>query len=341
MKQKIQKLNTAIIGCGSISSMHEAAILNSGRANLVAVCDIDDSKAGKMAQKHNCKTFSDYKLLLEMEEIDVVHICTPHYLHAQMAIDAMRAGKHVLTEKPMAITVSDAEEMIRVSRQTGRVLGVSFQNRFNKTSRRVKELIESKQVGSVLGARAFLTWHRDKAYYSSGEWRGRWQTEGGGVLINQTIHTLDLLQWFMGDIDRLKATVDTRILNDVIEVEDTAEATIKFKSGAKAFVYATNGYPVDSPVILELACEKAVIRMEGDVTIRYSNGEVESISDVEKAQGEKAYWGCSHKELVQDFYTKLINGQHFEIDAEEGVKALKMVRAIYKSHKIHEYVELG
>lgn len=337
----MKKLNSAIIGCGSIASMHEAAILSCHNANLYAVCDIDSSKTLEMKQKHRCQEFSQYQELLESDTIDVVHICTPHYLHAPMAIEAMKAGKHVLTEKPMAISVSDALEMVRVSKQTGRMLGVSFQNRFNNTSRRVKEILNTGKTGRVLGARAFITWHRGAEYYSRDKWRGKWETEGGGLLINQAIHTLDLLQWFMGDIDTIKASIDTRLLKNVIEVEDTAEATIKFKSGATAFFYATNGYPLDSVVMLEIVCEKAVIRMEGGVTIKYSNGDIEHILDDEKAKGEKAYWGCGHKTLVHDFYKKLLEGQHFELDGNEALKAIKIVNAMYVSHKIKDYVEVG
>ncbi|HEY5561686.1 MAG TPA: Gfo/Idh/MocA family oxidoreductase [Clostridiaceae bacterium] len=337
----MKKLNSAIIGCGSISSLHIDAIVKSEKTNLYAVCDVDGDKALEVAGKYGCKSFLDYKEMLKDENIDVVHICTPHYLHAPMAIEAMKAGKHVLTEKPMAIATLDAEEMIKVSQSTGKQLGVCFQNRFNTTSQKIKEILDSGKVGKILGGMAFVTWHRDESYYNSGAWRGTWNQEGGGVLINQAIHTLDLLQWFMGDVSKIKATVDTRMLKDVIEVEDTAEATIIFRSGANALFYATNCYCIDAPVRIELVCEKAKIRLEEDLTIKYDNGEIEYFTDADKATGEKAYWGCGHKVLINDFYNKLLDGKDFDIDGKQGIKVVKLFNAIYKSNKVKEFVRIA
>lgn len=334
----MKKLNAAVIGCGSISPNHLETLLNCQDANLIAVCDIDEQKVRKASQKYNCKAYTDYKEMLKYEDIDVVHICTPHYLHAPIAIEAMKAGKNVLTEKPMAISISDAKEMINVSKETDMKLGVCFQNRYNTTSIRIKELIESGRVGSVIGGKASVTWHRDEVYYASAEWRGTWDKEGGGVLINQAIHTLDLLQWLIGDIDKVKGTIDTRLLNKFIEVEDTAEATILFKNKATVLFYATNCYAVNSPVEIELICEKAIINLRDDLTVTYKNGEIEKVNDKVKATGEKAYWGIGHSLLINDFYKKLLNGEEISVNCEEGIKAIQMFNAIYTSNKTKEYV---
>ena len=336
----MEKLGVGIIGCGAIHSLHADAVMNSGLTKLTAVADIDEKRAVEASKKYGCKYFNDYKELLKQKDIYAVHICTPHYLHAPLAIEAMRAGKHVLTEKPIGINICDAREMIKVSAETGKKLGVCFQNRYNTTSEKIKEVITSGKAGKILGGKAFVTWHRDEKYYANGAWRGTWDKEGGGVLINQSIHTLDLLQWFMGDIHSIKASIDTRLLEKVIEVEDTAEALIKFKSGAIALFYATNCYVTDSPVEIELVCEKALIRLGTELTIQYSDGEIEHVSDADKATGDKAYWGCSHKLLIRDFYNKLINKQDFEIDGLQGIIALKLIDAIYKSNRIKEYIEL-
>lgn len=191
----MKKLNSAIIGCGSIHTVHAEALVSSAHANLYAVCDIDEARASNSAEKYNCRAFSDYHEMLNDSNIDVVHICTPHYLHAPMAIAAMKSGKHVLCEKPIATSTGDAEEMIRVSRETGKKLGICFQNRYNTTSQKIKDTLVSGKAGKILGAKAFVTWHRDKSYYDSGEWRGTWEKEGGGVLImgdgdNYSIHGL-------------------------------------------------------------------------------------------------------------------------------------------------------
>ncbi len=327
----MNRLNAAIIGCGAIHGNHANPIISCPEANLVAVCDINEEKARAVAEKYNCRFYTDYKEMLDQADIDVVHICTPHYVHAPMAVDAMRKGKHVLTEKPMAMTPEEAREMIRVSEETERVLGVCFQNRYNATSVKIKELLESGKAGRILGAKAFVTWHRDEKYYTESGWRGTWETEGGGVLINQAIHTLDLLQWFLGDIESIHANVDTRLLKGVIAVEDTAEATIRYRNGASALFYATNCYPANSPVEIEIICENATIKLSDQLTIKYKDGETETVSEENPKTGEKSYWGSSHKYLIHDFYKKLSEGAPFGIDGKAGIKALEMIRAIYVS----------
>ena len=335
------KLRAAIVGCGAIYTNHAEALTNNDNIELVCVCDINEEKAANAADKYKCRYYTDYNEMLKTEKLDVVHICTPHYLHASMSITAMQSGKHVLTEKPMAISVSDARSMIDVSKKTGKRLGVCFQNRFNATSVRIKEAIDSGEVGKVIGAKGLVTWHREAPYYVNSGWRGSWETEGGGVLINQSIHTLDLLQWFLGDINYIKGSVDTRLLEEVIEVEDTAEATIKFKTGATAIFYATNCYATDSPVELEIICEKAVLKLNGDLIIKYKNGETSCTTDAFKATGEKAYWGSGHKLLINNFYKKLIDNTVFSINGEQAITAVQMIRAIYKSQKEKQYVKLS
>lgn len=329
----------AIIGCGAIHSVHADAIISCPNTKLAAVVDIDPEKAKASSEKYNCRYYMDYEEVLKDKSIDAVHICTPHYLHAPMALAAMEHGKHVLVEKPMAIKPEDARKMIAKSEATGMSLGICFQNRYNSNSVRIKKFVDSGEGGRILGARAFVTWDRDENYYASAAWRGTWAMEGGGVLINQSIHTLDLLQWFIGDIEKLKASIDTRRLKGVIEVEDTAEAAITFKDGATALFYATNCYCANSPIMLELVLEKALIRLEDDLSIKHENGNIERYSELDTATGEKAYWGCSHTKLITDFYSKLAAGNKFQVDGSEAIKAIKILDAIYSSHKSGQYVE--
>lgn len=324
-------LNAAIIGCGSIYGNHAEAIAGLRASRLYAVCDTDRKRAGDAAHRYDCSFFTDYRLMLEDKNIDVVHICTPHYLHSAMAIDAMKSGKHVLTEKPMAVSVEEALEMNRVSRETGMTLGVCFQNRYNATSLRIKEVLQSGKAGRLLGAKAIVTWNRKGKYYTESDWRGKRETEGGGVLINQSIHTLDLMQWFMGDIDGIQAHVDIRLLRGIIDVEDTADATISFANGSSLLFFATNNYVTDAPVEIEIICEKAVIRLMEKLTIKYSDDTVEEVQETDKVTGEKAYWGCSHKYLIQDFHNSLLEGRTFDLTGEQGITAIKIIDAIYKS----------
>jgi len=336
----MKQLKAAIIGCGSISSVHADSIRKSGKAELAAVCDIDTQRMDMAVQKYHTKGYENYKDVLSDQSIDVVHICTPHYLHSQIALEALKAGKHVLTEKPMAISTGAAGEMIDISNKTGKRLGVCFQNRYNTTSVKIKELLKSGKAGRIIGGKAFVTWFRTDKYYTESGWRGTWEKEGGGVLINQSIHTLDLLQWFMGDVESIKANVDTRKLKDVIEVEDTADVYIKFKNNATALFYATNCYVQNSPVEIEIVCENAVLKLCQDLEIKYKDGTVEKVADVDRLTGEKAYWGSGHSALIDDFYSKIISGEDFPIDGCEGIKTIKIIEAIYKSSRNREFVFL-
>lgn len=330
---------TAIIGCGVIHSLHADALANYPHADLKTVVDTDAEKAEASARKYGCKALTDYRDALSDPEIDVVHICTPHYLHAPMAIEAMKAGKHVLTEKPMAISVEDCMKMRSISAETGRQLGVCFQNRYNTTSRYIKMLLESGKAGGIIATKASVTWLRGRDYYGSAPWRGTWAQEGGGVLINQAIHTLDLLRWFAGQAVKIKGNTDTRFLEDIIEVEDTAEATILFENGARGFFFATNGY-ANTPVELQLVCESVVMTLAGDLIVKYKSGESEIITDVHPKTGEKAYYGAGHAALIEDFYDSLLAGKPFAVDGSQGIETIRLIDALYKSSKSRAWVEL-
>lgn len=325
------RFNTAIIGCGTVYNVHADALASNPNTRLTAVADIDAARASAAAQKYGCRAYDDYREVLSDPTVDSVHICTPHHLHCAMAIEAMNAGKHVLSEKPMAISVEECEEMIKTSGRTGRQLGICFQNRYNTTSLYIKQLLQSGKTGRILTAKASVTWLRERDYYAGSAWRGKWSTEGGGVLINQAIHTLDLLQWFIGKPIRIKGNTDTRFLKDVIEVEDTAEATILFDSGIHAFFYATNGY-AGSPVELEVVCENAVLKLsDSSLTVNYSNGDTESVSDIHPKTGEKAYYGTGHAILIDNFYISLLEGKPFAVDGGQAIEAIRLIRALYRS----------
>lgn len=322
--------NAVIIGCGAISDIHIKAIEKLDNVKLYGLVDINVEKVNALSIQHNCKAFYNYIDALNDSEIDVVHICTPHYLHSQMAIDALRADKNVVLEKPLAISMKDAYEVIKTAEVSGKMLGVCFQNRYNTTSLKIKELLSSGIVGKVKGAKAFVTWHRNADYYTSSGWRGKWATEGGGVLINQSIHTIDLLLWFLGDVTHFSGKISTRLLNDFIEVENTAEALISFKDDVNALFYATTCYCDDSPVEIEILCEKARIKLSNNLVITYNDGSSEESSDIDLNTGGKSYWGSSHLSLISDFYDCLANKRPFDIPGEEAIKALSVVLGIYE-----------
>ena len=326
-------LNAGIIGLGSISRVHLAALKDMPQARIAAVCDIDPNKLSAAKEATGADAYSDWKELLRRDDIDIVHVLTPHYLHAPMSIAALKAGRHVLTEKPMASEINDALEMIRVSDTAKGTLNVIFQNRYNASTVELKRLIDSGETGRLIGARAMICWHRTAPYYTQSPWRGRWDTEGGGALINQSIHTLDLLSYLGGPIRRVKGHISTDLLADAIEVEDNAHAVFEYESGATGVIYATNNYAADAPIVLEMVFENAAYQLWAEKLFKVEDGVPRLVARGEDAKelGEKSYWGASHKIQIGKVYDSILSGCRFEIDGRSAFGALALVKGIYES----------
>jgi predicted dehydrogenase len=322
-------LRVGLIGCGDISPMHLDAIAGNTDATLVAVADCDQAAAATAAGQYGGRIYSELPTMLAQEALDVLHVCTPHNLHAPMTIAALRAGVNVVLEKPVATTVADAEQIAAAAEASSATVGVCFQNRYNTTSKHIKDLLDSGSLGAVLGGRASVTWFRDAAYYARRPWRGSWAEAGGGVLITQAIHTLDLLQWFLGDVEEVRGTASRLALDGVIEVEDTAAIRLTHAGGIRSIFYATNGYCDNAPVTLELRTERAVLRLDGDLTIAWSDGRAEIVQETQPGSGQRSYWGDSHRFLIADFYRTVRAGQRFWITAEEATKTLRILDAVY------------
>lgn len=308
-------MRSAVIGAGVIGSVHIQILSELG--TLAAVCDIDSSKL----EKYGCPVYTDYKTMLDEIKPDVVHICTPHYLHAEMIVRALDKNINVLCEKPLCISRGQIKDVLEAEKRSKARLGVCLQNRYNKENVFVKEYLADK---NVICATATVAWHRTKEYYDSGDWRGRYATEGGGVLINQALHTLDLLQYFAGMPETLTASVSNLTLRDCIEVEDTAVI-----HGGKITLFASNGCASDMPVTVTVRTDKDVIQIyPGAVLI---NGALQDIEKAtEKALGKECY-GSSHATLIKDFYRHIGSGKPFPIDGEEASKVVKLVLASYES----------
>ena len=234
-----EKIRTAVIGIGKVTEFHAAALSRLGMSNFTAVCSSSMEKAEFFAKKHNIRGYTDVADMVAKEKIDVAIICTPHPFHLAPAVAAMKAGAHVLIEKPFASSLEDCDAMLAASGKYKRQIGVICQRRWYKPVQRVREAIDQGKIGRpVFGTVNMLGW-RDEAYYNSDPWRGSWDGEGGGVLVNQAPHQLDLLQWFMGEIDELYG-VWSNLNHPYIEVEDTANAIIRFKSGAIGNIIVSN-----------------------------------------------------------------------------------------------------
>lgn len=341
----MDRLGAAIIGCGNIHKVHAEAIKNSEYADLIAVVDIDEQKAKSSAELYDCRYYIDYKEMLKDKNISVVHICTPHYLHVPMAIEAIKAGKHVLTEKPVGMNVKEINEMVETADKYGKFVGAAFQNRFRDNSVKAKEILENGQLGDIKAIKAFVTWHRDGAYYTKSDWRGKYATEGGGVMINQAIHTIDLMQWLVGEVESIKGHIDTRVLEKVIEVEDTAEATLFYKNGAVGIFYATNCYSINSGVEIEIVCSDGILKINDDELILSKAGiNTTLISNMKEQNSEKiykSYWGNNHNKLIAQFYNCILSGKKAGYtSAKDGIPSIKIIEAIYKSSKENVRVNL-
>jgi len=327
----MSKIGVGIIGCGSIFGVHADAVKKSWIAELKAVADIKESAAKEAAIRHGCDFYTDYRIMLKDPGIQAVHICTPHHLHASMAIDALRAGKHVLTEKPVAIDAADAAEMVETARTCGKHLAVCFQNRFNQTSVKAREVIDSGMLGRIKGIKGIVTWYRDGSYYTKSGWRGDRERAGGGVLITQALHTLDLMQWFCGEAERIMGHADNRCFRSVIEVEDTAEATIWFKNGARGIFYATVCHTDNSPVVIEIHCEKGSLTIWDGELYLARDDKRELLARDQLASGEKAYWGLSHEKLIRHFYECILQDKADYISVPDAYVSVEMAMGIYES----------
>ena len=326
-------LRVALAGCGDISGVHLDAILADPEVEAVGVCDVHEGRRAAAAERAGCPGFSDLTALLDAAGPDVVHVCTPHHLHAGMAAECLARDVSVLLEKPVAHTLADGERLARTAERSAGVLGVCFQNRYNDTARALRELLDRGELGRVLGGRASVTWSRDAAYYSSREWRGRWATAGGGVLMNQAIHTLDLLQWYLGPVDDVRGTAATLALPGVIEVEDTAALRLRHRTASgdpvTSVFHATNGDFQNAPVRVEISTERAELRLDTDLTVNHRDGRVEVVRPAASAAGARAYWGLSHGLLIDDFYRHVRAGKHFWIDAAAACETLRVIDAVY------------
>lgn len=342
----MKKYKVAIIGCGNIFPMHAASIQLTGISEVTAVCDIKEDRAKMYAEKYNCSWYTDYEKMIDEADIDVVHICTPHYLHPPMGIYAANAGKSVLTEKPMGISYDEAREMVEACERNGVALGVIFQNRYNPGSQLIKNALTDGSLGQVLGGKCSVTWKRTDEYYSKSDWKGTWEKEGGGVLIDQAIHTMDLMRWFVDeDVEYVDAQIGNRA-HEMIRVEDSVEGVVKFKNGVFTGFYAINYYSYDAPVEIEIHCVKGIAKMAADrATIKYNDG-TEITRDknpnevVDYGEGVKIYWGVSHSKQIRDFYQALQEGRAPYIDGRDALKTQEMVDCIYRSGKENKRIYL-
>lgn len=317
-----------IIGCGTILSVHIDAIKEVEWIRIKTVCDIDEALAKRVALDQECDYTTDYLDILNDDSIEMVHILTPHYLHVPMAIEALNHGKHVILEKPVGIKVDELRHLLEVQERTGLSVGVTLQNRFNETTIKMKEYVDSNILGDFKGAKGILTWCREADYYDQSSWRGRLETEGGGLLINQAIHTIDLMEYIGGPIKLVSGAV-MNVNHPNIEVEDSANLFFTYESGASGIFLGSNNHRDNSPVELEFIFEKGTLKLEGrDLKLIVDNETKVIASDIPK-NGAKSYWGSSHKLIIKDIYKSISNETEPFVRLKDGVRATELILSCY------------
>lgn len=318
----------AVIGCGAICGNHIKAIQAAGQT-LCALCDIVPSHAEEKIEKYGLNDipiYTDYQTLLETEQPDAIHICTPHYLHAPMAIAALEKNIHVLCEKPLCISLEQLSDLRQAVKSSQAQLGVCHQNRYEENMRRLKDMADGKATAAF----GSVVWKRGADYYNSAEWRGTWGQEGGGVMINQALHTLDLMQWICGFPTHVIAHTSNDLLQGVIEVEDTASACFECENGVRFNFFATNTATASLPVQIQIQLNTGdLIDVQNE---QFCLNHELLASKNEVSMVGKHVWGDGHKALIRDFYDHVSANQPFPIGFDEGEKVIRIILAMYASN---------
>lgn len=331
-----------LIGCGRIARNHLKAIASLDNAHLTAVCDIVDERLAEAKEQYRCRTYVDYREMLKDPDIEIVSICTPSGLHARPAIDAMNAGKHVLVEKPMAMSLQEAGAMIAAAEKNKVLLGVVHQNRFNKAIVKLRQALEEGRFGKLTHGAMTVRWHRDKNYYDQAPWRGTW-AQDGGCLMNQSIHNIDLLQWMLGPVESVFAYTATNARE--IEGEDAAVAVLKFRNGAFATIEAsTTVYPRNLEETLHIFGTTGTAGIGGVAVNKVESWRFEGVDEAavlaDQDKEPPNVYGFGHYDIIKDFVAALEGGRQPAVPGEEGCKALEIILAIYHSVKYREEVKL-
>lgn len=320
-----------IVGCGGIARVHAQSLKKLPGIDLRSFADIRPERSAAFAKEYGGTAYPGLTEMLDAEELDVLHICTPHALHVPMAAEAAGRGIQVFSEKPAAVNGAQMDELLEAAKKVH--IGVCFQNRYNDNVLYTQKAIAEGEAGKIIGARAFVTWMRNAPYYTESGWRGTVALEGGGALINQSVHTLDLLTVFLGDPIEAEATMANHHLKSVIEVEDTVEAYIRFEHATAGF-YATTAYCTDAPVIIEIVCEKKTFRLEGsELLIKENGGSFEPVQMAEKEALGKSYWGTGHLTCIGNFYASLRGEEEYRVKLSEVDRTMRLMYAIYNSAK--------
>lgn len=340
-----------IIGCGMIANFHAKAIADIRNARLVGCYDMIPASADRVAEAHGCQAYHDLNAMLANPDIDVVTICTPSGAHVEPAVAAAKAGKHVVVEKPLDVTLKRCDQIIKACDDAGVVLSAIFPSRFHESSQLMKKAVEKGRFGRLSLGDAYVKWFRTQAYYDSGAWRGTWKLDGGGALMNQAIHSVDLLTWLMGPVAEISASTAT-LAHERIEVEDVAAAALRFENGALGVIEATTAAFPGSLKRVELhgSAGSAALEEEDIVTWEFAKSTKQDAAIRERMAGKTETGGGAadpsaighHGHMLQfkDVLKAIKSGTKPLIDGHEGRRSVEIILAIYKAAETGKAVKL-
>lgn len=344
-------LGFGIIGCGMIANFHSKAIADLRDAKLVACFDMYGPAADRLASSTGCRPYHDLDQMLANPDVDVVTICSPSGAHMDPAVAAARAGKHVIVEKPLEVTLSRCDKIIAACEKAGVKLATIFPSRFHESSQLMKKAIDKGRFGKVTMGDAYVKWFRTQEYYDSGAWRGTWKLDGGGALMNQAIHSVDLLTWLMGPVTEITAATGT-LAHQRIEVEDVAVATVKFENGALGVIEATTAaYPGALKRIEIHGTEGSAVIEEEDIkSWQFAKTTKQDAALLERMQGKTKTGGGAadpsaighhgHMLLFKDMVQAIRNDTTPAVDGHEGRRSVEIILGIYKAAETGKVVKL-
>ncbi|MCA9140531.1 MAG: Gfo/Idh/MocA family oxidoreductase [Planctomycetales bacterium] len=356
----MSQIRAGIVGCGKVADMHAVALRDLDEANFVAVCDANRDRADRFASKYQVGAYESVDEMINKAGVEAVLVCTPHPMHELPTVAAARRGVHVLVEKPLASSLEACDAMIRAAQDGNAKLGVVSQRRLFEPVQRMKAAIDAGKIGKpVLGTFSMFSW-RDQAYYESDPWRGRWETEGGGVLVNQSPHQLDLMQWFMGEIAEVSGYW-ANLNHPTIEVEDTAVAIVRFRSGALgSIVTSLSQKPGIYTKVHVHGSNGASVGVQTDTGASFVAGVSEiadpPLNDVWTIPGEEGYLTVFEAEdrarfksidatqhyhtlQIQDFLNSILDDRDPMVTGREGRVVVELFTAIYQSNELRRPIE--
>jgi predicted dehydrogenase len=338
-----ERVGIGIVGCGMISEFQSQAIRSLPEARLVAYYDVVPDLARKRAAEYGARVHEDLGHLLADPEVDAVSICTPSGAHLEPALAAAAAGKHVMVEKPVEVTVERVEAIIEACRRNGVQLGAIFPRRFQDSSRVLKAAVDAGRFGRIVLADVAIKWYRTQEYYDKGGWRGTWKLDGGGALMNQGIHGIDLIQWVMGGVREVTAFTDT-LAHERIEVEDVAAAALRFRNGALGAVLGTTGSWPGAKIRVEIGGSRGSAILEDEVILSWSfQDELPEDEEIRRQHGPRqglagggaadprAISSEGHRRQFEDFVRAIRTGGAPFCDGVEGRAAVSIITSIYRS----------